>query len=263
MRRLRRSVFWCALLVLPASASAQAEDFTYCRRGTVAREAGDLDLAVAHYDRCLAEGDLSTESRADFLFNRGLARQENGDLEGALADYTESIRLDGGSDAAMAYNNRGNVLSDLGEIERAIGDYGEAMRLAPDAALPYFNRGNAYSNTGRAALAIKDYAKAARLDPSHYKSLNGLAWLLATASDARLRDGERAVFEAKRALQLHPDDHLILDTLAAAYAETGRFAEAIATQRQAIAVLEAQGGADLANYQKRLAGYQQGIPWHE
>ncbi len=76
---------------------------------------------------------------------------------------------------------------------------------------------------------------------------NNLAWLLATSSDASVRDGNRAIEVAEQSVQLSGGkDPNYLRTLAAAYAEVGQFSEAIATAEQAMQIASVQGKSKLA-----------------
>ena len=90
--------------------------------------------------------------------------------------------------------------------------------------------------------------------------LNNLAWLLATQPSAELRDGLRAATLAERACQLTGSTNLwLLSTLAAAYAEAGRFPEAIRTQQKVCDLAAAQGQAAQAErFQSRLELYRSG-----
>jgi TPR repeat protein len=91
---------------------------------------------------------------------------------------------------------------------------------------------------------------------------NSLAWLLATFSDARLRDGPRALVHARLAVDAQPSPgHL--DTLAAAYAETGQFAQAVTTQRQALAALATSDAGLRGELERRLQSYRQAQVWRE
>ena len=65
--------------------------------------------------------------------NRGLIWQEKGDLDKAIADYTEAIRLD--PKYAMAYDSRGRRLGTKGDLDKAIADFNEAIRLDPNDAV--------------------------------------------------------------------------------------------------------------------------------
>jgi tetratricopeptide (TPR) repeat protein len=93
---------------------------------------------------------------------------------------------------------------------------------------------------------------------------NNLAWVLATGSEASLRNGGKALELARSAnLLTGGENPIILHTLAAAYAETGRFSEAVATAEHALRLAEAQSNAALAGaLQSELIFYQAGSPLH-
>jgi tetratricopeptide (TPR) repeat protein len=116
--------------------------------------------------------------------NRGIARSERGDLDGAIRDYGEAIRLN--PDFAEPFNNRGLARSGKGYLEGAIQDYNEAIRLNPDYASAFNNRGVARQLNGDMEGASEDYNEAIRLKPD-----------FATAIANRARRKTRA-----------PDDHL-------------------------------------------------------
>ena len=142
---MRRVLIALALLVLPL-ATAGAEDLTYCNQGLGAEEAGDHDLAIDYYTRCLNEGDLSRGNQVIIYNRRGNAYYYKGDYDRAVADYDRAIRLR--PDYAFHYYNRGIAYSDKGEYDRAIADFDQALRLDPDYAFAYNNRGFAYSGKG-------------------------------------------------------------------------------------------------------------------
>jgi len=86
---------------------------------------------------------------------------------------------------------------------------------------------------------------------------------MATCPESRYRDGKRAVELAEKAIALK-DDANFLDTLAAAYAEAGRFQEAIKTQERAITKLKQEGETQhLSKCEEHLASYKAGKPWRE
>ena len=93
-------------------------------------------------------------------------------------------------------------------------------------------------------------------------TLNGLAWLLATCPYAELRNGTSAVSYAERAVGLtHRKNAALLDTLAAAWAESGDFAKAISVQKEAIALL--QDEKEKKDFASRLKLYESNKPYHE
>jgi tetratricopeptide (TPR) repeat protein len=99
--------------------------------------------------------------------NRGDARRDKGDLDGAIADYDAAIRLN--PEYAYAYNNRGNAWYDKGDLDRAIADYDAAIRIDPKYAAVYRNRGNAWRRKGDSVRAIADYDEAIRLSAPQSK----------------------------------------------------------------------------------------------
>jgi tetratricopeptide (TPR) repeat protein len=113
--------------------------------------------------------------------------------------------------------------------------------------------------------AVDHYGEALRLKPDAPDVLNNLAWLLATCPDANVRDGQRAIQTAERACTLTDfKQTLFVGTLAAAYAEAGRFDEAVATAQKACALAEKSGKQDLLKRnQELLALYRSHQPYHE
>jgi Flp pilus assembly protein TadD len=96
--------------------------------------------------------------------------------------------------------------------------------------------------------AIAQYSQAVALAPEDPHSRSNLAWLLATSSDASIRDGAKAVELAQQAVSVSGGrEPLFFRTLAAAYAETGRFSNAIAVIQQGVAIARVQGKTSLAD----------------
>lgn len=142
------------------------------------------------------------------------------------------------------------------------------------AALPLLERvtraqpGNAVAhvNTASAWLGLKDHGKAVasyretlKTAPRMPKALNNLAWILATHPDPKIRSGDEAVTVAERLCELSKyTSPVSLDTLATAYAEAGRFAEALATSEKAIGLLAPSADAvQVGDMKLRLELYKQ------
>ena len=114
--------------------------------------------------------------------------------------------------------------------------------------------------SGRFKDAIIQYDRAYRASPDSLDVQNNLAWILATCPDKALRDAPRAVTLAEQAARsTNYADASTLDTLAAAYAESGAFEKAVVTERKAIELTPATSRSDL---QKRLDLYLSGQPYH-
>ena len=119
--------------------------------------------------------------------------------------------------------------------------------------------------TGDLRGAVAQLRQAVLLQPDSVEALNNLAWLLATAADDKLRDGAEAVRYAERASRLPPVKEMCVPgTLAAAYAEAGRFPEAIATAEKAVEMETAAGETHFAAINRQLLRfYRAGKPFHE
>ena len=157
---------------------------------------------------------------------------------------------------AHAYHYRGRVYQWYKhEDAKAIADYTESLRLDPDVAKVLYRRGQAYHSLKQYAEADKDFAAAFELDPNYHNLLKSWAWQLATCPDAKYRDAAQAVELAKRSRHL--------DTLAAAYAESGEFDDAVATQIRAIEGLGDRNNQLKQAMQIRLTLYEARQPYRE
>jgi tetratricopeptide (TPR) repeat protein len=121
------------------------------------------------------------------------------------------------------------------------------------------------SGRGDFAGALARYRRALQIDPNLVEALNNLAWLLATCPEASLRNGAEAVQHAEQACQLTQYRRTIMvGTLAAAYAEAGRFSEAVATVQKACELASIfKEDALLARNRELLELYRAGKPYHE
>jgi hypothetical protein len=125
-----------------------------------------------------------------------------------------------------------------------------------------YDLGDALLRKGKAAEALSHYQEALQIEPANAKVQNNMAWILATCADASLRDGHKAVELARQANELTGGEKPgILDTLAAAYAEAGRFSDATQTAQKAMELARAAGQQDLVEeLNGELKGYQAGLP---
>jgi tetratricopeptide (TPR) repeat protein len=157
------------------------------------------------------------------------------------------------------------LLADRGEREQAMQYYREALRLQPQFTAARLSLADALQKDGRAAEALAQYREALRHEPDSARALHRAARLLATHPDPTLRDGAEAVELAGRAAELTGFGRpLVLDTLAAAHAEAGRFDDALAIARQALELARQAGQHDLVDLlQQRIELYQAGQPLRE
>ena len=109
------------------------------------------------------------------------------------------------------------------------------------------------AKVGDIAPAIARFREAVTINPNSPEALNNLACLLATAPDPSLRDGSEAVRHAEKACELTGYAHpIMLSTLAAAYAQAGKFAEAAAMAEKTCQLAEAQGDRELVDRNRRF-----------
>jgi len=228
-------------------------------------ERGELDKAMSHFEAAskIRSGKLDphyTLGTAFVEMNLGDALARKGQADEAMAHFEQAIKLQ--PDYAEAYYNRGNVLYSKGMIAEAIPDFEKALQLQPKHADAHTGLGNALLRKGALKEAIMHYNQAIALAPKDPHSRNNLAWVLATSSDPSMRDGARAVELARQAISLSGSkDPLFFRTLAAAYAETGRYSDAIVVVQQAVAIATVQGKSSLEDLlEEDVLFYRQEVP---
>ena len=248
-----------------ALAVTSDNDVAHNNLGYLCAERGELDEAISHFESAakIRSGKTNPHYDAGSAFVQmnladSLARKDRSDE--AMAHYEEAIRLQ--PYYADAYYNRGNVLFAKGRIDEAIADWEWTLQLQPNDADAHTSLGNAFLRQGSFKDAIAQYEMAVALAPEDPHSRNNLAWTLATSSDDSIRDGAKAVGFAEQAVMLSGGrEPQFLRTLGAAYAESGRFTEAIGAARQAAAIANMQGKRGLAtSLEKDLVLYRANLP---
>lgn len=153
---------------------------------------------------------------------------------------------------ARFHHNLACVLALQGNLDEAIPQYQDALRIDPQfqearscldailaqrqqnqAAMAHYNSAAQLLKQQRAQEAMKEYRAALSLRPEWPEAMNDMAWLLATSPNPEVRNGAEAVSLAENACRLTGSTNLsMMATLAAAYAEAGRFEEALSTQER-------------------------------
>jgi tetratricopeptide (TPR) repeat protein len=234
-----------------ALAVTSDNDVAHNNLGYLCVDRGELDKAISHFETAsrIRSAKLNPHYSVGSAFvqvNLADALGRKGQPEEAMVHYEEAIQLQ--PNYADAYYNRGNILFGEGRIDEAMADWEKTLQLRPNDADAYTCLGNAFLRRGLVEEAVSHYEKAIALAPEDPHSRINIAWVLATAPDASIRDGIKAVEFAQQAVQLSGGkDPKFLRTLAAAYAESGRFSEAITTTKQAIMIATMQGKAGLAH----------------
>lgn len=264
-------------------------------RGDRALDAGDWPGAVAAF----REGVTKAPENASLRHKLGTALFLTGDARAAREQFEEAVRLE--PDFAIARYSLGvleasngrakeaivhltaavdaqpdyvearlalaDALRGSGRVDDSLRQYDEALRVDPGVAQARFGQAMALVRLGRYRDARDRLAEAAAANPGQPQFSHALARVLAAASDDRVRDGQRAmtIVEALFKQQQSID---LAETTAMALAEVGRFEEAVAMQREAIAAANGSGQPDLARRMAaNLARYERRmpcrIPWQD
>ncbi len=225
--------------------------------GNILAARDDLDAAIARHTEALRLAPSLAEAR----INLGITLARKGHLSGAAAHLGEAVRRRPHS--ALAHANLALVLMKLGRAEEAVAHWERAVSL--DSTHPDWQAHLADALLGlrRTEQAIRHYRAVLAVRPDSPGVCNNLAWVLATRGQPS--DAAEAVQLARRACEATGwRDATSLDTLAAAYAAQGRFAEAVETVRKGIDQAVSAGRQDLvADMNSRLRLYQTGRPYRD
>jgi tetratricopeptide (TPR) repeat protein len=154
------------------------------------------------------------------------------------------------------------ALTEKGDLPRAQQHLVWLVSLTPTNAQAHQNLAEIFLRQGKVKEAIAEYKATVAIDPDWPPVMNNLAWLLSTRPEPELRDGRLGLKLAKGANELNGSTNLwFLHTLAAAYAETGDFSNAVLTAEQALAIARSTGQSNLTSTaDQRLNLYRAGMP---
>ncbi|MFM6542705.1 MAG: tetratricopeptide repeat protein [Microcystis panniformis] len=117
-----------------------------------------------------AIAQVNSPSTAQDFLDQGVKQLQQGNLEAAINNFNEAIRLN--PNYAQAYGNRGIVYSRLQQYEKALADYNQYIRFNPNSAEAYYNRATLYDKLGDYQKAIADYDRAIRLNPNFSQAIS-------------------------------------------------------------------------------------------
>jgi tetratricopeptide (TPR) repeat protein len=231
--------------------------------GLVFQQRGHLDDAIAQYHRAVATSagsNYDTNSVAVAHNNLGFALLQKAELDAAAAEFEKAVKIS--PNYADAHFNLGNARFEKDRVDDAIVQWEKTLSIQADDAEAHTNIGRAFFRKGQIDQAVAHYKKALEIAPHSIWASNDLAWIFATCSNASFRNGPEAVAMAQRALQVSgAEDPTVLRTLAAAYAESGRFSDAIEAADRALGLARRQSDFALTrNLQEDVDLYRTSSP---
>ena len=209
--------------------------------GSAFLKQGKVAEAIHEFQRVLSRDPQSITGR----FNLAGALLRSGRATEAVAEYEGVLAIK--PDFAQGHLALGHALMRAGRLADAIAQFKIAVQLQPGHAHARNSLATAFAAKQEWGEAIRCWRETLEIDPNNVAAQSGLAWTLATAPDPTLRNGAEALAISQRLSQTtEASNPMILRFLAAAYAEAGRFPEAIETTERGIALATSQYRSDLA-----------------
>jgi Flp pilus assembly protein TadD len=226
--------------------------------GWILASEGRYDEAVTHLEASLHENPSNAQAHC----NLGRVFSLQGKSAEAEKEFATALRLkpkDGSIRRSYA-----SALVDEGKKDAAMKALREALQLKPEIETR-IQLAALLQQTGQFHDAAAEYRQALASQPDQIEALSNLAWLLATSSDQAARDGSEAVRLAERACKLTGFNQTQpVGVLAAAYAEAGRFSDAVSAAEKALELATKTGDTQSAATNRRLLGlYRAGRAYHE
>jgi tetratricopeptide (TPR) repeat protein len=215
--------------------------------------------ALAHYQEVLK----LSPARREAYNNIARIYTDEGRPGEALEYSRTAVRLNPRSPSL--HTSLGIVLSELKRFDEAQAEFSEALRLDGGNVPAHFMTARTYLKQGNDAAALPQLRAALQLAPDDFQIVIFTARVLASDPDPQVRDANGALALTEQARKIAGDAHpLVLDTLAMALAEAGRFSEAAQAEQQAVALAQPAGtNSDAAVMQERLGRYQNHQAWRE
>jgi protein O-mannosyl-transferase len=192
--------------------------------------------------------------------NLGIVFLQRGELDKAIARLQAAIDLR--PENGPAHNNLAKAFLQKGQLAEAMIHYRKFLEIEPQNVEARNILGTALIQQGHVREAVEQWQDALAIEPENGNAASNLAWVFATSPEDSIRNGARAVELAERALHLSGGKiPMIFRTLGAAYAENGRFSQAIETAQHGAELANSQDNQGLAaELQRNIAVYESGKP---
>jgi tetratricopeptide (TPR) repeat protein len=136
----------------------------------------DPEAVIAACTKVIGDDTWDAGTRGSALYFRARAREGKNDIEGAMADLNEAIKVD--PKPASAYLDRALLYRQAGDDEKAFADFNAAIRNHPHVALFYYARGQFYSDKGRYDSPSTTSPRRSSSSPTTPKPIGGAAALI-------------------------------------------------------------------------------------
>jgi tetratricopeptide (TPR) repeat protein len=243
--------------------------------GIVLQQKGQQDEAIAHFQKALELDpnkyeiqnnlgySLSMSSRlndaipylekaleinpnyAGTHYNLGNALLRSGRVAEAIVQLQKAVEID--PTHVPALSNLGSAFLQTGQIDESFAHLQRALEIDSNYKAAHFNMANTLLQMGRTEEAVSHLQRVLEIDPSDAEAQKNMAWVFATCPNPRFRDGPKAVELAERASKAGRPNPVMAATLAAAYAEVGRFSDAVATAEMALQLATNSGNLQMAD----------------
>ena len=204
---------------------------------------------------------LAVTSNNDVALNNlGIIFLDKGQLDNAISKLQAAVDLR--PENAPAHDNLAKALLRKGQVAEAMVHYRKFLELEPGNVEARNTLGTALIQQGHVREAIDQWQEVLATQPENGNAASNLAWVFATCTDDSIRNGTRAAELGERALRISGGKiPMIYKVLAAAYAENGRFADAVETAQHGADLATIQGNPALAaELESNIALYQSGRP---
>lgn len=226
--------------------------------GVILAKRGDYADAISHFSISLQ----FNPDNVDAHLNLAHAMALQGKFEEAETHLLAALKIK--PDDSQLHREFARVLEAQGENQKALRHLQTALVFSPEIETRE-ELASLFYRTGDSRQSAAQFRRVLALQPDQLDALNNLAWLLATCPDDTVRNGVEAVQHAEHACRLTAFKQAReTGILAAAYAETGRFQEAIVTGELSVRLASASGDSRSAAVNRQLlVFYRAGKPWHE
>ncbi|HME88991.1 MAG TPA: tetratricopeptide repeat protein [Chthoniobacterales bacterium] len=248
--------------------TTKGNDIALTNMGVSLKDRGQLEDALSYFERALAVRSSSKHSHyrlslAIIQDNMGEVLARKGRMDDAASHFWQAISSR--PDYPDAHYNLGVLFFRNGDFDRAIEQWRTTLSISRNDPGTHAMLANALVQKGLFREASDHYEIALRSEPDASLPLNNLAWLLSTGPDESLRNGAKAVELAARLNQVtNRNNPFFIRTLAAAYAEAGRFENAVEAGQVASDLANAQGQQALARLiEEETDLYRRHLPFRD